>query len=162
MLASTLAVTATETRQFASPATVTFSKDIAPIVFEHCASCHRPGGVSFSLLSYEDVKAHATLIAQATRSRFMPPWRPEPGYGEFSGTRRLTERQIALFLEWSEGDPPMGSPAGLPPTASWSLRSQLGEPDLIVSIPKRSHYVPAATRCSGTSCCPCRCQAGVT
>ena len=75
-----------------STAPVTFARDIAPIVFEHCSACHRPGGsASFSLLSYADVRAHAERIAAATRSRYMPPWKPEPGYGDFVGARRLSD-----------------------------------------------------------------------
>ena len=55
----------------------TFSKDIAPIVFERCASCHRPGEIGpFSLLSYGDVRQHLTQIADVTRRRVMPPWKP--------------------------------------------------------------------------------------
>src|SRR5690349_13754084 len=65
--------------------TVTFSKDVAPIVYARCAACHRPNGPSFSLLSYDLVKARASLIADVTKRRYMPPWRPEAGHGEFAG-----------------------------------------------------------------------------
>jgi len=76
---------------------VTFARDIAPVIFNRCASCHRPEGASFSLISYDEVKSRAALIARAIRTRFMPPWRPEPGHGEFAGDRRLSDREIALF-----------------------------------------------------------------
>ena len=80
--------------QTARPATaVTFSRDIAPIIFQQCASCHRPGGAApFSLLTYEDVRQHARQVALVTKSRYMPPWKPEPGYGEFAGARRLSDQ----------------------------------------------------------------------
>src|ERR1700674_228526 len=69
---------------------VTFTKDIGPLVFAQCASCHRPeGSAPFSLLTYADVKRHARDIATVTANRSMPPWKPEPGYGDFVGTRRL-------------------------------------------------------------------------
>src|SRR2546422_6601600 len=69
---------------------VTFTKDIAPILFNHCAVCHRPGQPGpFSLLDYNDARKRAKQIAEVTTSRYMPPWLPEPGYGEFADSRRL-------------------------------------------------------------------------
>ncbi|HZW78883.1 MAG TPA: hypothetical protein VFF50_00310, partial [Candidatus Deferrimicrobiaceae bacterium] len=63
----------------ASATQVTFNRDVAPIIFSSCASCHRPGEAApFSLLTYEDVKKHARQIAEVTRTRNMPPWLPEP------------------------------------------------------------------------------------
>src|SRR4051794_2450300 len=59
---------------------VTFNRNIAPIVFEHCVACHRPGESGrFSLITYDEVRLHATQIAQVTKSRYMPPWKPERG-----------------------------------------------------------------------------------
>ena len=79
----------------------TFSEHIAPIVYERCAPCHRPDGPApFSLLSYEDARQRATLIAQATRARYMPPWKPDAPPGTFIGERRLTGREIDLFDRW--------------------------------------------------------------
>jgi mono/diheme cytochrome c family protein len=74
----------------------TFASDIAPIVYQTCAPCHRPGEAApFPLLSYRDVKAHARQIVEATGKRYMPPWPPQPGYGEFKDTRRLTVRKFS-------------------------------------------------------------------
>jgi hypothetical protein len=71
--------------------TVTFSKHIAPILFQYCAPCHRPGEAApFSLLSYDDARKHARQMVIVTERRFMPPWPPEPGHGDFLGARRLT------------------------------------------------------------------------
>src|ERR1700676_3312952 len=97
--------------QPASP--VTFHREIAPIVYRDCAPCHRPGGSApFSLLTYEDVKRHASQIAKVTRDRYMPPWLPESGYGDFVDARRLTDAQIQLIQAWVK----QGTPAG--PAAS--------------------------------------------
>src|SRR4029453_8016010 len=73
----------------------TFSRDIAPIVFRHCVSCHHPGqNAPFSLLTYEDVRPRARQIALVTKSRYMPPWKPEPRLpADFSGNARLTDDQ---------------------------------------------------------------------
>ena len=57
----------------AAAAAPTFAADIAPIVYNHCATCHRPGQTApFSLLSYDDVKRRGTLIVNATQRRYMP------------------------------------------------------------------------------------------
>src|SRR5262245_60998561 len=70
---------------------MTFSKDIAPIVFRRCVGCHRPDEAApFSLLTYDQVKKRARQIAEVTARRYMPPWPPEPGYGEFVEARVLT------------------------------------------------------------------------
>src|SRR5215471_6000785 len=77
---------------------VTFNQQIAPIIYKNCSTCHRPGeSAPFSLLSYEDAKRHAAQIAKVTKSRFMPPWLPEHGYGDFAEERRLSDAQIALI-----------------------------------------------------------------
>jgi len=75
---------------------VTFSRDVAPILFNACVSCHRPEGIApFSLLTYDEAKSHAAAIVEATQERVMPPWKPEPGYGNFDHDRRLSDEQIA-------------------------------------------------------------------
>src|ERR1700730_19288276 len=102
-------------RSSAAQPGVTFNKDIVPIVFEHCAPCHRPGEIGpFSLLSYDDVRQHATQIALVTGRRGMPPWKPEPGKGEVIGNRSLTAAQIRLIHEWIASGGKEGDPADLP------------------------------------------------
>jgi predicted CXXCH cytochrome family protein len=124
---------------------VTFAKDIAPIVFSQCGSCHRPhGSAPFSLLTYSDVREHAEKIVKATRSRHMPPWKPEPGYGEFAGVRRLTDDQIALIDRWVSDGAVEGDPRDAPPVPEWHSAWQLGEPDLVVTMP-----VPYQLRATG-------------
>ena len=62
--------------QKATDAPVTFTRDVAPILYRQCASCHRQDGAApFSLLTYEDARRHGAQIATATASRYMPPWR---------------------------------------------------------------------------------------
>ncbi|MEP7305414.1 MAG: tetratricopeptide repeat protein [Acidobacteriota bacterium] len=115
---------------------VTFSDAVAPIVFKTCAPCHRPEGVApFSLLSYQDVKQRAGAIVQATRDRVMPPWKPEPGYGQFADERRLTDEQIATLRAWFEGGAVEGDPARVPAPPSWSGEWALGKPDLVLQTP---------------------------
>ena len=71
---------------------ITFNKQIAPLIFQYCSSCYRPGEAApFPLLTYEEVRSHASQIVAVTERRYMPPWPPEPGYGDFVGERRLVE-----------------------------------------------------------------------
>ena len=79
---------------------VTFAHDIAPIIYGSCAPCHRPGESGpFPLLTYEDVKKHAHQIVKVTQSHIMPPWLPEPGYGDFVEARYLTDEQIRTIAQ---------------------------------------------------------------
>jgi len=116
---------------------VTFNRDIAPIVFQNCASCHRSDEAApFSLLSYEDVRQRAEQIVEVTESRFMPPWLPKQGYGEFVGERRLTDAQIELFARWVEQGAVRGDPSDLPATPEFTEGWQLGKPDLVLQMPQ--------------------------
>jgi hypothetical protein len=116
---------------------ITFAKDIAPIVFQNCAGCHRSGqSAPFSLMDYEDVKKHAGDIANVTARRFMPPWLPEHGYNEFMGERRLTAEQIGLLDQWAAEGSIEGAVPDLPAPPQWSGDWQLGKPDLVVTLPQ--------------------------
>src|SRR6202167_6799699 len=74
---------------------VTFTETIAPILYQNCVTCHRPGEAApFSLISYDDARKRGALIATVTKSRYMPPWHAAHGFGEFEGERRLSDAQI--------------------------------------------------------------------
>jgi tetratricopeptide (TPR) repeat protein len=120
-----------------APAIPTFSKDVAPIVYSSCASCHRPDGIApFSLLTYADAASHADEIADQVASRHMPPWLPEPGEFPFVGDRRLRDDQIATLKQWAAAGAPEGNARDLPPRPSFADGWQLGRPDAIVTLPK--------------------------
>ena len=117
--------------------TVTFHKDIAPIVFSHCATCHRPGqSAPFSLLNFADTRKHAREIAEVTAQRFMPPWPPEPGYGEFADERKLSVEEIGLIQQWAAEGAVEGSSAESPAPPKWTAGWHLGKPDLVAEIPQ--------------------------
>ncbi len=127
-------------------APVTFNKDIAPLVFEHCASCHHPGGAGpFSLLTYRDARKHASQMAAVTRSRYMPPWPPEHGYGDFADDRSLTDKQIRLIADWVAQNEPEGNPADLPAAPRFTTEWQMGPPDLILRMPHPFRMPSAGT-----------------
>ena len=149
----------TDQTEKAAPRAVTFNEDIAPILFDNCASCHRPiedspappeplakagssddpicvAGAPFSVLDYSAVRRYARAISSAVQRRAMPPWLPEPGHGDFAGDRRLRDDQIALIAKWVESGAPEGNPAHAPKPPTFSGGWQLGTPDLVLTPPE--------------------------
>jgi tetratricopeptide (TPR) repeat protein len=116
---------------------IVFSKDIAPILYRHCAACHRPNGPApFSLITYDDARTRAAQIATATARRYMPPWKPQPGYGDFVGERRLSDTEIVSLRRWATSGRLEGDLKDLPSPPRFSSGWSLGEPDLVVSLPE--------------------------
>jgi mono/diheme cytochrome c family protein len=116
---------------------VTFSHDIAPIVYAHCAACHRDGEAApFALLSYQQVKKHAEQIVDVTGKRVMPPWKARQEFGEFLGDRRISGDQIDLLRRWKQQGCPEGDPAATPEPPHFAEGWQLGSPDMIVKMPE--------------------------
>ncbi len=121
----------------------TFNKDIAPLIFEHCAPCHHDGGIGpFPLMTYQDVRKHASQIVSVTQRRYMPPWPPEAGYGDFVGDRRLSDAQIQIIAAWVKAGEPEGTKADLPPAPLFTTEWQMGKPDWIVRM-KQPFRMPA-------------------
>ena len=113
----------------------TFNRDIAPIVFQNCAPCHRPGQAApFSLLTFDDARRKAKTIAEVTQRRTMPPWLAEKGDIEFHGQRGLSDAQIALIRDWAAAGTPEGEAKDLPPRPKFSGEWFLGKPDLIIEM----------------------------
>jgi len=124
-------------------ATVTFTRDIAPLLHERCGICHHPGGPApFGLLTFQDARQRARQIAAVTRDRVMPPWKSEPGYGEFVGHRPLSDAEIARIQQWVSDGTVEGDARDLPPPPTWTDGWQLGQPDLVATLPEP--YVLAA------------------
>jgi Flp pilus assembly protein TadD len=116
---------------------VTFTRDVAPILFHSCAPCHRPGEAApFSLLTYADAKTHARQIAAVTQRRIMPPWLPASDDPNFADDLRLSAEQIALLQAWVEQGAAEGDPSALPPKPQFVEGWQLGKPDVIVKAPQ--------------------------
>ena len=121
---------------------LSYNRDIAPLVARYCTPCHRPGESGpFPLLTYEDVSKRAEQIAAVTRRRYMPPWLPEHGYGDFAGELRLTDRQIAAITDWVAQGAPRGE--GEREGAPAAMESLRGKPDLVVRA-EHPFTVPAS------------------
>ncbi len=122
---------------------VTFNGQIAPIIFQNCSPCHRPGEAApFSLLSYQDAARKGKTIGRVTAEHVMPPWKAEPASYAYRDERRLTAEQIALIQAWVGQGMPEGDPAQKPEPPKFASGWRLGEPDLIVEMPA-AYHVPA-------------------
>ena len=123
---------------------VTFTETIAPIVYDNCVSCHRPGEAApFPLISYDDVRNRGQLIAAVTGRRYMPPWQATHGFGEFEDERRLTDAQIQAIATWVKNGMPEGDRSKMPAMPKFSTGWRLGTPDLVLEMPKEFE-VPAS------------------
>ena len=130
----------------ATAADVTYNKDVAPILFKHCAACHRPGEVGpFSLLTYRDAAKRADFLKSITADRRMPPWKAEPGFGEFLDARRLSDAELTTLAAWADGGAKEGDAKDLPKAPTFPEGWQLGTPDLVLKMPK-PFTVPAGGR----------------
>jgi len=84
-------------------AQITWNREVSRIVYEHCASCHREGGTSFSLMTYREAQPYADAIKDSVLARRMPPWGAVKGFGEFRNDRGLTQEQVELVTDWVVG-----------------------------------------------------------
>jgi Flp pilus assembly protein TadD/mono/diheme cytochrome c family protein len=126
--------------------TPTWSHDIAPIVYRRCAACHHPSGAGpFSLLTYADARRWGPQVMAVTQSHFMPPWLPEPGYGDFADVRRLSDRETALIREWVKGRMPEGDAAQAPAVPQFDGGWVMGKPDLILKVARPYKLVASGT-----------------
>ncbi len=116
-------------------APVTWAGQIAPLVYKNCTTCHHPGGGGpFSLLTYHDAQRWGAQMAAVTQSRYMPPWLPEHGYGDFEDERRLSSVDIAQIAAWVKAGMPEGDAAAAPAAPQYSATWQYGKPDLVLTV----------------------------
>ncbi|HWE37261.1 MAG TPA: cytochrome c [Isosphaeraceae bacterium] len=124
---------------------VTYTNDVAPILWNRCAGCHHPGEVApFSLLSYRDAAKRADFLRDVTESRRMPPWKPKAGFGAFLDEARLSPRELDVLARWAEAGAPEGDPADLPTPPTFPDGWRLGTPDLVLTMPEPYDVSPGA------------------
>ena len=113
----------------------TFSKDVAPILYTKCVTCHRPGEVApMSLITYQDVRPWARSIREKVATRVMPPWFADPTYGHFRNDRSLSEKDIDTIERWAGGGARQGNPADLPLLPKFPNGWQIGTPDVVFEM----------------------------
>jgi hypothetical protein len=124
-------------------AQVTFSKDVAPIVYKHCVSCHRAGTTApMSLLTYREARPWAASIREKVVARVMPPWNADPRYGKWQNDPHLTDAEIAAIVSWSRHGAPEGNPKDMPPVPPIAEGWHIGKPDVVFQM-EEAFTVPA-------------------
>ena len=122
---------------------VTFSRDVAPLLQQHCQECHRPGGgAPFTLTEYTHVYRRRDKILESVEKRLMPPWKAVAGYGDLKGERRLSDAEIATIAGWVAAGAPEGDPRELPLPRDFTTATALDTPDVVLR-PERSYTVAA-------------------
>lgn len=119
-----------------------FNREVIRILKDNCLGCHRPGGISMSLASYEEARPWAKAIKEELLERRMPPWPAVKGFGDFSNAPVLTQRDVDAIVNWVEGGAPKGDAKYLPPGPLFSDDWSLGPPDLVLA-PDAAHDVAA-------------------
>ena len=123
---------------------VTYTKDVAPILYKNCVVCHRPNDVApMSLMTYEEVLPFARMIQQDVDQRKMPPWHADPNVGEFMNDARLSDADIAIIVAWVRGRMKEGDPKDLPTPPSFEKGWHI-KPDVVFTIPE--FLVPKTVR----------------
>lgn len=118
-------------------AEVTFTHDVAPILYQHCVACHHPNDIApMPLITYSEVKPWAASIKEAVLLRKMPPWKADPHYGKWSNDASLSAAEIETLKAWADGGKLEGNPKDLPKAPVFEDGWRIGKPDLIISIPE--------------------------
>jgi hypothetical protein len=117
---------------------ITWDREISRIVYERCASCHRPGGQAFSLMTYAEARPWAVAIKEEVQERNMPPWGAVKGFGDFRNDQALTPEQIELIVSWVTGGVPEGEAKDLPAEPKFDKTE--AKFSLGVSVPVRGEY----------------------
>jgi hypothetical protein len=124
-----------------SKAAVTFTKDVAPIIYKNCAGCHKPNDIGpMSLLTYKEARPWARSIKEKVATRAMPPWSADPGHGDFSNDTRLSQSDIDTIVAWVDQGAKEGNSRDLPAMPAFSDQWEIGKPDVVLSMP-REHEI---------------------
>ena len=122
---------------------ITYAHDVAPILARNCETCHRTGQIGpMPLTSYTQAAAWRGDIKKWTSDRQMPPWKADPGAGDFQDSRRLSNHDVATLAKWADAGAPQGDPRLIPAPPHFRDGWPLGQPDLVLQ-PSRPYHLEA-------------------
>jgi hypothetical protein len=117
------------------PSGLTFTRDVAPIIYKRCVECHRAGEVAgIAFTSYKEVRPWAKSIKERVLTRSMPPWLADAHYGRFRNDRRLPQSEIDTIVAWVNAGAPEGRAKDLPPLPEFTAGWNIGKPDAVFDI----------------------------
>jgi hypothetical protein len=121
----------------------TFTRDVAPILYANCVTCHRAGEIApMSLISYQDVRPWARAMTKQIADGAMPPWHADAPTGTFSNERKLTAAEKAIIERWAAAGAPEGDPKDLKPPPTFGQGWRIGTPDVIFDM-QEDYAIPA-------------------
>src|SRR5215212_11398320 len=127
----------------AADAPVTFTKDVAPILYKSCVECHRPTMFApMSLVSFDEARPWARSIKQRVVARTMPPWGADPAHGVFKNDPRLSDADIETIAKWVDGGAPKGDDKDLPAVPQFTEGWTIGKPDAVFAM-EEDFQIPA-------------------
>jgi hypothetical protein len=142
-LSNCLALIATSISALAAPASVTFNKEVLPVLQKHCQECHRPGEAApMSFLSYKETRPYAKAMKQAVLAKKMPPWFADAHYGKFANDRTLAKADIDTLIAWADGGAKEGNSADAPAARQFTKGWAIGKPDAVLDL-SVDYKVPA-------------------
>jgi hypothetical protein len=113
----------------------TYTKDVAPILFGNCTTCHRPGEIGpMSLLTYADVRPYASSIKEEVEAGHMPPWHADAPAGTFVNERRLSDADKATLIRWIDAGAPRGDEKDMPRPPTYADGWTIGQPDVVFTM----------------------------
>jgi hypothetical protein len=117
-------------------ASVTFHRDVLPVLQKHCQKCHRPGQIApMPFMTYEGTRPWAKAMKEAVLSRKMPPWFADPQYGRFKNDLSLEVNEIETIAHWVDNGSREGNPNDAPDPVGWPEDGWDIQPDVIVNGP---------------------------
>ena len=127
----------------APAAAPTYSKDVAPVLYKHCTSCHRAGEIApMSLMTYSETRPWARSIGARVAAGIMPPWHADARVGEFDNDRRLTELEKDTIAAWVAAGAPEGDPKDLPAPPRYAEGWSINRPDVVLTM-QEDYAIPA-------------------
>jgi mono/diheme cytochrome c family protein len=128
----------------AADAPVTFTKDVAPILYKSCVECHRPTMFApMSLVTFDDARPWARSIRQRVVARTMPPWGADPAHGSFKNDPRLSQTEIDTIAKWVDDGAPKGDDKDLPSVPPLAEGWTIGKPDAVFTM-EEEYKIPAS------------------
>ena len=119
------------------PASVTYYKDVVPVLQNRCQECHRPGEVApMSFMSYEEVRPWAKAIKTAVLTKKMPPWFADSHFGKFANDRALSQAEVDTLVAWTDGGSKAGNAKDAPKAREFFEGWSMGKPDLVLTMPQ--------------------------
>ena len=122
-----------------------YSIDVAPIIIEKCAECHREDGVGpFAMDSYIMLLGWSPMIREVLLNKRMPPAQVDPYFGYSEMARYLSDAERQTIVHWIDNRAPRGDDE-LDPLAEHAEKLKgetndwiIGEPDFIVTTDRNS------------------------